>query len=141
VALYLLNRSANAPISLAASLLGIAAALVFSVLQILLVIGQVRFEQSFTAVLVMTALVGIFVMIHALLARTGGSLPSGLTWVMIVYGAASVIGAVGFHIGGEQHPLAMIGLLLNAVSGLVWIIWFGRLLLSERIFPVLVSAS
>ncbi|MCK4898309.1 MAG: hypothetical protein KAS38_06010, partial [Anaerolineales bacterium] len=80
---------------------------------------------------------GLFVLIHALLARAGHTLPSGLTWVMIIYGIASMVGAVGFQIGGEQHPLAMIGLLLTAISGLVWVIWFGRLLLSEGVSAAL----
>ncbi|MGW8226041.1 MAG: hypothetical protein ACWGOY_09910 [Anaerolineales bacterium] len=139
-ALFMINRPVNAPISLAASLLGIAAALVFVVLQILLVIGRVRFEQTFSAVLIMTALVGVFVLIHAFLAKAGHNLPPGLIWVMIIYGIASVVGAIGFQIGGEQHPLAMIGLLLTAVSGLVWVIWIGRLLLSGGDMPFLAGA-
>ena len=133
VAGYQINRSVNAPISLASSIIGIAAAIVFAVLQSLLVLGLVRFEQTFSTVLTMTALIGLFVLIHALLARTGHTLPLGFTWVMIVYGIASMIGAVGFQIGGEQHPLAMIGLLLTAISGLIWVIWFGRLLLAEQV--------
>ena len=137
VAFYQINRSVNAPISLASSIIGIAAAIVFAVLQILLVFGLVRFEQTFTAVLTTTAIFGLSVLIHALLARAGHSLPPGLTWVMIIYGLASVVGAVGFQIGGEQHPLAMIGLLLTAISGLVWVIWFGRLLLSEGVSAAL----
>ena len=141
VALFLINRSVNTPISLISSLVGIAAALAFAVMQILLVIGQVRFEQTFVATLTMTALVGLFVLVHGFLGRTGQTLPSGLTWVMIIYGIASVVGAIGFQIGGEQHPLAMVGLLLTAVSGLVWVIWFGRLLLSKAVFIVLAGAS
>ncbi len=133
VALYLINRSVNAPISLISSLIGMAAMLVFAVLQFLLVLGRVGFEQTFTAVLTMTTLVGLFALIHALLARAGGTLPAGLTWVMILYGIASMVGAVGFQIGGEQNPLAMIGLLLTAISGLIWVIWFGRLLLAEQV--------
>jgi hypothetical protein len=140
-ALFMINRPVKALISLAASLLGIAAALVFVVLQILLVNGRVRFEQTFSAVLIMTALVGVFVLIHALLAKAGHNLPPRLTWVMIIYGIASVVGAIGFQIGGEQHPLAMIGLLLTAVSGLVWVIWFGRLLLSDGDFTFLAGVS
>jgi hypothetical protein len=137
VAFYQINRSVDAPISLTSSIIGIAAAIVFAVLQILLVLGLVRFEQTFSAVLSMTALVGLFVLIHALLARAGHTLPPGLTWVMIIYGIASMVGTVGFQIGGEQHPLAMIGLLLTAISGLVWVIWFGRLLLSEGVSAAL----
>ena len=141
VALYLINRSVNAPVSLVSSLVGIVAALVFVVLQLLLVLGQVGFEKTFSAVLTMTALVGLFALVHGFLGRAGHTLPSGLTWVMIIYGIASVVGAIGFQIGGEQHPLAMIGLLLTAVSGLVWVIWFGRLLLSEEAFTILAGAS
>jgi len=141
VALYLINRSVNAPVSLVSSLVGIVAALVFVVLQLLLVLGQVGFEKTFSAVLTMTALVGLFALVHGFLGRAGHTLPSGLTWVMIIYGIASVVAAIGFQIGGEQHPLAMIGLLLTAVSGLVWVIWFGRLLLSEEAFTILAGAS
>jgi len=141
VALFLINRSVNTPVSLVSSLVGIAAALAFALMQILLVIGQVRFEQTFAATLTMTALVGLFVLVHGFLGRTGQTLPSGLTWVMIIYGIAAVVGAIGFQIGGEQHPLAMIGLLLTAVSGLVWVIWFGRLLLSNAVLTVLAGTS
>jgi hypothetical protein len=139
VAFYQINRSVNAPISLASSIIGISAAIVFAVLQLLLVLGLVRFEQTFTAVLTMTGIFGLAVLIHALLARAGHTLPPGLNWVMIIYGIASVIGAVGFQIGGEQNPLAMIGLLLTAISGLVWVIWFGRLLLAEKVPAALVG--
>lgn len=141
VAFFQINRSVNTPISLASSIIGIAAAIVFVILQTLLVLSIVRFEQTFTAVLTMTALLGLFVLIHALLARAGHTLPAGLTWVMIIYGIASMIGAVGFQLGGEQHPLAMIGLLLNAISGLIWVIWFGRLLLAEKVAIALAGSA
>jgi hypothetical protein len=51
-----------------------------------------------------------------------------------------MIGAVGFQIGGEQHPLAMIGLLLTAISGLIWVIWFGRFLLGGKVAVVLAGS-
>lgn len=133
VAFFQINRSVNTPVSLASSIIGIVAAIVFVILQSLLVVKVVRFEQTFSVVLAMTALIGLFVLIHALLARAGHTLPVGLTWVMIIYGIASMVGAIGFQIGGEQHPLAMIGLLLTAISGLVWVVWLGRLLLAEKI--------
>ena len=138
-ALYQINRSVNGPISLAGSVIGIAAMIVFAVLQTLLVFSIVRFEQTFSAVLTMTALIGLFAVIHAFLARAGHTLPQGLIWVMIIYGIASLIGALGFQIGGEQHPLAMIGLLLTAISGLIWVIWFGRLLLAGNVTITLAS--
>jgi hypothetical protein len=138
VALYLVNRGVNTSISLTSSMIGIAAAMVFVVLQALLVLGKVRFDQTFSAVLTMTALFGISILAHGLLSRAGNTLPAGLTWVMVIYGIASVVGAIGFQIGGEQHPLAMLGLLLNALSSIVWVLWFGRLLSSsEAITPIL----
>lgn len=133
VALFLITRGVNAPISLVSLIVGIAAMLVFTVLQLLLVLGGVNFVQSFTAVLVMTALVGLFVLVQAFLARSSGLLPPGLIWAMVIYGVASIIGAVGFQIGGESHPLAMVGLALTAIAGLVWVIWFGRFLLAEQV--------
>jgi hypothetical protein len=139
IALYQINRAVNAPISLVSSTIGIAAAIAFAVMQFLLVFGLVRFEQTFTAVLATTAIFGLSVLVHALLARAGHSLPAGLIWVMIIYGIASLIGALGFQIGGEQHPLAMIGLLLTAISGLIWVIWFGRLLLAGNVTITLAS--
>ena len=139
IALYQINRAVNAPLSIVSSIIGIVAAIVFAVMHFLLVFGLVRFEQTFTAVLATTAIFGLSVLVQALLARAGHSLPMGLIWVMIIYGIASLIGAIGFQIGGEQHPLAMIGLLLTAVSGLVWVIWFGRLLLAGNVTITLAS--
>jgi hypothetical protein len=139
-ALFLVNRTVNYPASLFSTLIGSAAALAFIVMQVLLVLGRVQFEQTFSAVLMATAVFGLFVLVHGFLGRAGHTLPSALSWVMIIYGIASVVGAIGFQIGGEQHPLAMIGLLLTAVSGLVWVIWFGRLLLAENAPTVLVGA-
>lgn len=139
-ALFLINRTVNYPASLVSTLVGSAAALAFIVMQVLLVLGRVQFEQTFSAVLTATAVFGLFVLVHGFLGRAGHTLPSVLTWVMIIYGIVSVVGAIGFQIGGEQHPLAMIGLLLTAVTGLVWVIWFGRLLLAENAFTVLVGA-
>jgi hypothetical protein len=140
-ALYLITRPVNAPVSLVSTIIGMAAMLSFTVMQILLVLGRVRFEQTFSAVLATTALVGLFVLIQGLLARSGGLLPPGLIWVMMIYGLASGIGAAGFQIGGESHPLAMIGLGLTAIAGLVWVIWFGRLLLSESVAVALAGSA
>jgi hypothetical protein len=141
VALYLITRPVNAPVSLASTIIGMAAMLAFVVMQTLLVFSRVQFEQTFSAVLASTAVVGLFVLVLGLLARSGSLLPPGLIWVMVIYGLGSVIGAVGFQIGGETHPLAMIGLLLNAISGLVWVIWFGRLLLAEQFAVALASST
>jgi len=141
VALYLITRPINAPVSLVSPIIGVAAMLAFTVMQTMLVMGQVRFEQTFSAVLASTAVIGLFVLTQGLLARSGSLFPPGLVWVMVIYGLASAIGAVGFQIGGESHPLAMIGLLLTAIAGLVWVIWFGRLLLAETVAAAFASSA
>ena len=140
-ALYLSTRSVSPSISLISFIIGIGAMLVFTILQILLTIGGTSFVQTFTWVLTSTALVGLFVLVQALLARTGSLLPEGLIWIMVLYGLATVVGAVGFQIGGESHPLAMVGLTLTAIAGLVWVIWFGRLLLTERVVLALAGSA
>lgn len=141
LALYLITRSVNPSLSLVSFIIGIAAMLVFTILQILLTIGGTSFVQTFTWVLTSTALVGLFVLVQGLLARAGSLFPPGLVWVMVIYGLASVVGAVGFQIGGESHPLAMIGLLLTAIAGVVWVIWFGRLLLAESVAVAFVGSA
>jgi hypothetical protein len=141
IAFYLITRSINAPVSLVSTIIGIIAMLAFVVMQTLLVFGQVRFEQTFSAVLASTAVVGLFVLTQGFLARSGSLFPPGLVWIMVIYGLASAIGAVGFQIGGESHPLAMIGLLLTAIAGLVWVIWFGRILLAETVAAALASSA
>jgi hypothetical protein len=141
LAFYLITRSVNAPISLVSLIIGLVAMLTFVFMQILLVLGRVSFEQTFTLVLATTAVVGLFVLIQALLARAGSLFPPGLIWAMVIYGLASVVGAVGFQVGGESQPLAIIGLLLTAIAGLVWVIWIGRLLLNESVVVALAGST
>jgi hypothetical protein len=117
VAFFQINRSVNTPVSLASSIIGIVAAIVFVILQSLLVVKVVRFEQTFTAVLAMTALIGLFVLIHALLARAGHTLPVGLTWVMIIYGIASMVGAIGFQIAHRHFGTGLGSLVRSFIAG------------------------
>jgi len=128
--LYQLNRPVNQPLSLAANFAGIAAALGFALLQSLLVLGIVRFEQTFMAVVVLGALIGLAVLMGGLMARGGQTLPSGLTWMFIAYGLGYALSAVGIWLGGQEHPLAASGYLIGAIAGPIWAIWLGRLLLN-----------
>ena len=125
-----LHRSLNAPISLITAAAGIVAMALFAVLQFLLVIRAVRFEQTIGAILTLGGLVGLFLLIHGLLAHTGKSLPSHVTWSTILYGLGYLFAAVGFWIGGMWHPLATVGFAVGTVAGMLWGIWLGRSILN-----------
>jgi hypothetical protein len=145
VMLYRLNAPDNASLSLAApnlaiAIVGIAAMVAFAVLQSLLVLDLVSFEQTFSAVVTLGTVFGITVALNGLLARGSQTLPSGLTKVMIAFGVSYVLSAVGFLLGGWQNPLAGTGYLIGAITGPIWAIWLGRLLLDGRVLaPALAS--
>ena len=134
IVLFRVNTPVNGPASLLAAVIGIAAMLVFAVLQILLVMKQVTFEQTVAAVLTMTGIIGLSLVFNGLLARAGETLPAGLVWLTLVFGLGFVLGGIGFWIGNQQHPLAMVGFLVTALIGPVWAIWFGRLLLNGTLY-------
>ncbi len=129
VLFYQLHQPVNAPLSLLAAVSGIAAMLVFAVTQTLLVVRVVSFEQSLGLVLFMGAVIGVWALLNGFLASSGGTLPPAMTWLMIVFGASFVLTAIGWYQAGQQHPLVMAGFLIGAVTGPVWAIWLGRMLL------------
>lgn len=136
MALYRLNPSDKEAVNLIPALGGIVAMVSFAVLQALLVAGLVRFEQTFLAVITLGALLGLALAVFGLMARPGQLLPSGLTWLMVVFGLSYIISAAGFWLGGWENPLAALGYLVGALTGPVWAIWLGRLLLDGRLATV-----
>ena len=50
--------------------------------------------------------------------------------LFIAAGAGYLLTALGFHRGGQQHPLFYAGSLLMVVGYSVWAIWLGLLLLT-----------
>jgi hypothetical protein len=137
IVLYRVNTPVNGPASLLAAVIGIAAMLVFAVLQSLLVMKQVTFDQTVAAVLTMTGIIGLSLVFNGLLARAGETLPAGLVWLTLAFGLGFVIGGIGFWVGGPQHPLAMAGFLVTALIGPVWVILLGRLLLNGSLYAQL----
>jgi hypothetical protein len=127
------NRLVNPRLGTLATLVGIGATLFFAVLQGLLVVGVVRFEQTLGAVLTLTGVIGLWLLISGLLARAGQTLPLGLVWAMLAFGVGLLFSAVGFWLGGEEYPLTAIGFLVGVVTGFVWAAWLARLLLSGRL--------
>ena len=114
---YRLNQPANAPLSLATAVIGVAAMLVFAVSQTLLVLRVVRFEQTLGLVLLMGAIIGLWAAFNGFLARGNGALPGGLIWLLIIFGVSFVFTAVGWYQAGQQHPLTAAGFLIGAIAG------------------------
>lgn len=125
-----LHQPVNAPLSLATAVVGIAAMAVFAVAQLLLVLRAVTFEQSLGVVLSMGGIIGLWALVNALLARSGGTLPAGMVWLLILFGLSYFLTAMGWYVAGQQNPLVMIGFLIGAITGPVWAFWLGRLLLA-----------
>jgi hypothetical protein len=119
----------HAPVlSLGTAMGGIAAMLAVAVLQALLVIGRVSFEQTLKTILALTAVVGVWWLATSTVSLVHGALPAGLAWVGIVAGVASLVGMVGFWFWGYQHPLAVVGMLGVIVSAPVWAFWMAQTL-------------
>jgi len=102
--------------------------LAMAVLQTLLVLGVIRFEQTLKPILALGAVLGLWWLATSIPSLVHGVLPAGLAWVGIVAGASDIIGAVGFWIGGQEHPLAAISFAALALSAPTWAIWLGRVL-------------
>jgi MFS family permease len=130
---YHLHQPLNTPLSLFAAIAGVAAMLVFSVAQMLLVLRVVSFEQSMGLVLSMGAVIGLWALLNGILARSGGILPGGMTWLLIIFGLSFMITAVGWYQSGPQNPLVVAGFLIGAIAGPVWAIWLGRMLLMSDV--------
>jgi hypothetical protein len=132
VLFFRLHQPVNAPLNLAIAVVGIGGMLVFAVAQTLLTLRVVTFEQSLGVVLSMGAVIGLWALVNGFLARSGGTLPSLMIWLLIVYGASFMVTAVGWYTAGQQNPLVMFGFLVGAVAGPIWAIWLGRLLLMSE---------
>ncbi|HSR46701.1 MAG TPA: hypothetical protein VLL77_01820 [Anaerolineales bacterium] len=122
-------RPAGSTAVLIVTIVGVLAMLVFAVLQSLLVVGVVRFEQTLGAVLAMGALIGLWLAITQGAQLSGGQVPTWLGWVGILGGLSFVLTAIGwFFLGGMQHPLVAVGFLIGAILLPAWGIGTGRLL-------------
>jgi hypothetical protein len=119
--------------ALTTAVLGVLAILAFAVLQSLLVLGRVRFEQTFDAVVSLGAVLGLWLFANGLLALKGRTLPGGLAWLTVIFGLSYALGAVGYWLGGYTSPVLWIGAGLGYLLGPVWAFWLGWLLLNGRV--------
>jgi hypothetical protein len=116
--------------------------LAFAVLQSLLVVGQVRFEQTFPAVATLGGVLGLWLLLNGLLALMGKTLPAGLAWLGIGFGFSYILGTIGYWlVGGYESPVLWVGALMGYVLGPVWAFWLGRLLLKGGLAPVTALTS
>jgi hypothetical protein len=113
-----------------AAALGIGAMLVIAFLQFLLVLGTVQFEQTLRPILLLGAIVGLWWLATSFLGLARGALPAGPAWAGVVAGAAIIVTAIGFVLGGQQHPLSTAGFVVGAVAVPVWAFWLGKILAS-----------
>jgi hypothetical protein len=136
LALFLarLNRPVMGPASaLGAAAVGIVAMMAFAVLQGLLALGRVQFEETLGAVMTLGGVLGLWLLVNGLLARGGGTLPAGLAWLTVGFGLCYGAGALGYWLGGYENPLLWIGAAVGYLIGPVWAVWLGRLLLDGRV--------
>jgi hypothetical protein len=133
IVFYQVNKPVGGGGSLIAAVVGIMALLVFAGLQTMLVLRQVRFEQTFTAVVVAGGVMGLWLLLNGLLARQGQTLPASLIWLTILFGLGYIMAAIGYGLGGYESPILWFGSLIGFVLGPVWAFWQARLLLKNRL--------
>ena len=130
VAVYLLTSPGYGWLALLALAVGCIGMIVVAVLQTLLVVGRVGFEQTIGATLAAGAAIGLWLIVANALALAGGALPWGLGAFGLAAGAGYLLTALGFYRGRQQHPLFYAGSLLMVVGYSVWATWMGLLLLT-----------
>ena len=122
-------------VALATALAGTAAILVFAVLQALLVLRVVRFEQTFSYVVALGGIMGAWLLVNGLLAPTGQTLPAGVAWLTTIFGLSYVSAVAGFWVSGYENPLLWAGTAAGYIVGTVWAFWLGWLLFHGRVSP------
>ena len=140
--LVLLLAQVNQPVlgrgvAVGTAIIGAVSILVFAVLQSLLVVGQVRFEQTFAAVATLGGVLGLWLLLNGLLALMGKTLPTGLAWLSIVFGLSYIAGTIGYWLGGYAQPIVWVGAAVGYLVGPVWAFWLGRLVLRGHLVSAL----
>jgi hypothetical protein len=119
-------------VALAAAAIGIVAMVVAAGLQALLVIGRVTYEQTKLQVLGAGAVVGLWYVLVGVLS-SGTALVGLLTALAIGAGVGFIAVGYGFAVGGERHPLSVVGGLLAFVGSTVFLGLLGLRLVSGEI--------
>jgi MFS family permease len=132
VVLHRLHRQRAPTASLAATSLGTLGMIIAIVFQALLIGGKISYAQTAIVVPIAFGVFGIALIVYSGLAIAHRLPPRMLAWLGSAAGAGYIIVIAGFILGGQEHPLTMIGGATALVCYPSWAIWFGRELLSGR---------
>ena len=119
-----------------------------ALLQLLLRLNVIAFEQEVVLVALATGVVGVWLILVNQQGRRSGDLPSRLAWLGIAVGVAFVLQPVLLVVAGGaafwrtimSNYLLFTGsavVFLVSYAGFpVWAIWFGRVLRGARVAPI-----
>ena len=114
---------------------GCAAAIAIAAMQVLLVAGRVRFEQTLQPILLIGLALGAWWIVTGVLSLSHPAFPAGLSWAGIVCGLSFALIALAYLQWGPYHPATLVGFIAGAIAVPVWAIWLGRLIASSQIAP------
>ncbi len=130
--LHKLHRAFAPVVSLWALIIGIVSALIAALLQTLFVFKVIPGDLSGKIVTVAFGVFGIALVLFNYLVYSSTSFSPKFAIWGIVAGAGYAVVALGFLLGGQDHPLTYVGGLAAIVAYPVWVLWFGKLLLSGK---------
>ena len=152
-ALYRLDRSGAALLERMTYLIGIVGTLGVSILQLLLVVGVISFEQEIGPMLIATAVVGVWLILVHYLGRRQAQLSARLAGLGIGVGIAlmfqplllSVMGGAANWQDSLSNPLLLVGgtlvVVLSYVGFPIWAFWLGRTFTAEQREPARRAAT
>ena len=130
--LHKLHRAVAPLLSLGALIIGIVSALIAALLQTLFVFKVIPINPSSEIVTVAFGVFGVSLAIFNYLAYSNKSFSSKLAIWGIVAGVGYALVALGFLLGGQDHPLTYVGGFAAIVAYPVWAMWFGKFLVSRN---------
>lgn len=126
VAFHQIVRTEAPTLSLAAAAIGILGMLVIAILQSLLVVGVLPYEQVGRTVIAASGGIGIWLILANYGAVRYALVSKGLAAVGMIVGVGYLALVVGFGAGGLESPLFFIGSMAAYYGYPIWAIWLGR---------------
>jgi len=129
LALHRILGPANPALSGPFSVIAIIAMLAIALLQSALVLGFVDFQQTLRPILAIGAFLGAWWLVVGGLSFISPQFPASLAWLALATGFFYILIAIGYWINGSpDHPLAVVGFLVSAVSLPWWAFLLSRTL-------------
>jgi len=141
---YRIQQSRAAGLSLIGNTMAMIGMVGVTLLQLLLIIKVIPFEQEVSLVLLATAAVGVWLDFVKFVGRRQGSLPSRLSWLGIAVGATFVLepillsaarGAVAWRVFMSNYVLlagSAVVFLISYVDFPIWAFWLGGVFLRSN---------